>query len=70
MERNRKVPGRPGAGEPPWNLPVSLHVSLGGNYERLNDNFPTTDVSRRKLWELESGFAETELLYSHYQLHS
>jgi hypothetical protein len=40
MERNRKVQVRLPGPRPPWNLPVSLHVSLERNYERFNADFP------------------------------
>jgi hypothetical protein len=35
-ERNQEVPGRPPRPGPPWNLLVSLRVSLRGSYGSLN----------------------------------
>jgi hypothetical protein len=39
LERYQKVPGRPGSRGLPWNLLVSLQVSLRGSYGRLNKSF-------------------------------
>jgi hypothetical protein len=38
-EGNQKIPGQPGSWEPPWNLRVSLQVSLRGSHRSLKAGF-------------------------------
>jgi hypothetical protein len=42
MNRNQKVPGRPSRTRPPWNLLVSLHVSLRESYGTQKASFWNT----------------------------
>jgi hypothetical protein len=49
LERNHRVPGRPGSWGPPWNLLVSLQVSLRGSYKSLKAGFRNSSYFVSKL---------------------
>jgi hypothetical protein len=50
-ERNLKVPRQPGSLGLPWNLQVSLPVSLRGSYGRLEVDFQNSSNMVLAMWE-------------------